>query len=223
MNTMKFDLHVHSCYSSDCDSKIDDILKHSEMNGLDGVAICDHNTIDGSIKAIERAEELGSEVIVIPSIEVSSLGGHILILGIYENIKPKLTVDETISKARELGGTIIIPHPFKRSSHGLGYIHGIDIDAIEVINSRCLNNFANKKAQTESGKLNIPGVGGSDAHIPEMIGRAYTEINTKDKDVDSILNSIKDGKVQAGGSLTPSSYVLRQIYANMKKAIVNEK
>jgi predicted metal-dependent phosphoesterase TrpH len=213
---MKFDLHVHSFYSKDSNSDLDAILNVAQMRGLSGFAICDHDTIEGGLACAARAIELGSELTVIPGVEVSSSKGHILVLGIAEDIEPLLSPAETIQKARSLGGTVIIPHPFKRSSHGIGSFEGLDIDAVEVFNSRCLFNGANRKADREAKRLRLPGVAGSDSHIPEMVGQAYTEIAAQKNTVEAVLQAIRDGKVSPAGKSSPAQVILKQMAGSVK-------
>lgn len=114
-----------------------------------------------------------------------------------------MNVPSTIEHARQLGGLVIIPHPFKRTSHGIGYVEGLDIDAVEVLNSRCMTSYANRRAKMVAEKLGITQVGGSDAHEPSMVGRSYTEIDAPEKTVKSVLSAIRNGNVRAGGGRTP--------------------
>ena len=209
---MRFDLHVHSCYSKDSNADIDSIVAYAEKNGLDGIAVCDHDTIEGGIACARRAEELGVELVVIPGIEVMSSKGHILVLGIRQDIEPHQSPEETIKRARQLGGVVIIPHPFKVTSHGIGFVGGLDIDAVEVLNSRCLTDVINKKAKKEAESLNLAQVGGSDAHTSRMVGQAYTEIEASEKTVDSVLSAIREGKVCAKGKKTPALFVIKQMF-----------
>jgi len=216
---MKFDLHVHSEYSKDSRSSHEDILRVALKRGLDGFAICDHDTIEGGLFCAEKALELGLGITVIPGVEVSSSKGHILVLGIKENIEPLLSPKETICKARKLGGTVIIPHPFKRSSHGIGSFEGLDVDAVEVFNSRCLFNGANRKAVIEAKRLGIPAVAGSDSHIPEMVGQAYTEIDISENTLEAVLRAIREGKVTPAGKNTPTPIILRQMSGSVKRKL----
>ena len=217
--SMKFDLHVHSEYSKDSKSSHDDILKTARKRGLDGFAICDHDTVEGGLACKKRALELGLELTVIPGVEVSSSKGHILVLGVSQNIEPRLSPEETIERARNLGGTVIIPHPFKKSSHGIGSFEGLDIDAVEVFNSRCLFNGANRKAAAEAKKLGIPEVAGSDSHVPEMVGQAYTEIDAPENTLDAVLEAIQEGKVSPAGKNTPTPIILKQMSGSARRKI----
>lgn len=216
---MKFDLHVHSEHSKDSNSSHDDILEAARKKGLDGVAICDHDTVEGGLACEKRALELGFELIVIPGVEVTCSKGHILVLGVSQNIEPFLSPDETIRRARKLGGIVIIPHPFKRSSHGIGSFEGLDIDAVEVFNSRCLFNKTNRKAATEAKRLGIPGIAGSDSHIPEMVGQAYTEIDASENTREAVLEAIREGKVVPVGKNTPMPIILKQMSGSVRRRI----
>jgi hypothetical protein len=209
---MKFDLHVHSCYSKDSNASLHDILEHAARNGLDGFAICDHDRIEGGIACSRRAQEIGSDMIVIPGVEVSSSKGHVLVLGVRELIEPGLSPEETIERARQQGAVVIIPHPFKMTSHGIGYIEGLDADAIEVLNSRCVTDGPNNKARKAAQELGFPMVGGSDSHEAEMVGRSYTEIDAQLRTVESVLDAIRKGNTRPGGGKTPMSFVVKQMF-----------
>jgi predicted metal-dependent phosphoesterase TrpH len=209
---MKFDLHVHSCYSKDSNASLDDILEHAARNGLDGFAICDHDRIEGGIACSRRAQDIGSDMIVIPGVEVSSSKGHVLVLGVRELIEPGLSPEETIERARQQGAVVIIPHPFKMTSHGIGYIEGLDADAIEVLNSRCVTDGPNNKARKAAQELGFPMVGGSDSHEAEMVGRSYTEIDAQLRTVESVLDAIRKGNTRPGGGKTPMSFVVKQMF-----------
>lgn len=216
---MKFDLHVHSNHSKDSKATPDEILNAALKRGLDGFAICDHDTIEGGLACEKRARELGLKITVIPGVEVSSLKGHIIVLGARKNIEPHLSPEETIERARKLGGIVIIPHPFKQSSHGIGDFEGLDIDAVEVFNSRCLFNEANRKAEQEANRLGIPGVAGSDSHIPEMVGQAYTEIDASENSLEAVLRAIREGKVVPAGENTPTTIILEQMSGSVKRKL----
>lgn len=200
---MHFDLHIHSNYSTDSNLAIDDILKQAVKIGLDGIAICDHNTVEGSLVAIQRARELNLPLLVIPGIEISTSEGHLIVLGIRENIQPGLQVLETINIAGKKGGVVIAPHPFKKNSIGFA---SKEADAIETFNSRCLFG-ENEKAKQMAFELEKPEVGGSDSHLLSTIGLGFTEIDAL-PDENSVLESIRKGKTRPGGKVIPPNIVM---------------
>ena len=54
---LKLDLHIHTNYSEDAIGSIKEIISSLQKKGLDGMAITDHNTIDGIKKALKIAME----------------------------------------------------------------------------------------------------------------------------------------------------------------------
>ncbi|VVB86673.1 PHP-associated [uncultured archaeon] len=203
---MRFDLHIHSNHSSDSSLTVDEILQQAVKKGLDGIAICDHNTVEGSLLGIRRARELNLPLIVLPGVEVSTIEGHLLVLGVKENIPHDLPYLETISVARQKGGVVIAAHPFK--SGGIGY-GARDADAVETFNSRCIfdENMKAKKIAQERGK---PEVGGSDSHLLATIGLAYTDIEAE-PDERAILSAIREGRTGSSGQVVPLSVVVIHI------------
>ena len=200
---MRFDLHIHSNYSSDSNLSVDDILNHAVRKRLDGIAICDHNTVEGSLCAIQRARELNLSLIVIPGIEISTSDGHLIVLGIRENIQSDLPVSETIMIARQKGAVVIAPHPFKKNS--IGYA-AKEADAIETFNSRCMFG-ENERAKDLALSLGISEVGGSDSHLLSTIGLGFTEIDAH-RSENSVLESIRKGKTRSDGKLIPPNIVI---------------
>jgi len=82
---------------------------YAKRNGLDGVAITDHNTVKGALKLVKRKPR---GLIVIPGIEVSTQQGHLLGLNVKTLIPPNLSIKKTIELIHEDGGIAVIPHPF---------------------------------------------------------------------------------------------------------------
>ncbi len=202
---LKLDLHLHSEYSVDGMGSPEEIIKILKKKGLDGMAITDHNNIDGSLKAIKIAPK---DFIVIPGVEISTSNGHIIALNVRETVQRELSVEETVDKILDLGGIPIVPHLYRNMS-------GIDKDklmkirskvsAIEVFNS-CSVPLTNLKIVKLAKELNLGGTGGSDSHDPKYIGWGYTTIDTTDFNVDSIISEINKKKTWGEGETLPLSY-----------------
>ncbi|HQQ25520.1 MAG TPA: PHP domain-containing protein, partial [Methanomassiliicoccales archaeon] len=135
---MKFDLHVHSSHSGDSKNRIEVVLDACVRNGLSGVAIMDHNSLEGSRYALSLKRE---DILVIPGMEISSAKGHILAYNIHEEVPRELEVGETIDLIRAQGGIAVAAHPYRMWS-GLGEEVTLanDFDAVEVHNGRSTRN-----------------------------------------------------------------------------------
>lgn len=195
---LKIDLHVHTTGSRDsftAPAQLPVILK---SRGLDGVAITNHDAPAGFSS---------SEVIIIPGIEVTAREGHILALGVSGTIERKRPADETIRQIQSMGGVAVVPHPFDPVSPCVNPSRlNSRPDAVEVINSDALFFGLNTKyAMSAAHRLGLPMVAGSDSHIPETVGDAYTLIDSSSNNIRDILNAIRAGSVEPEGQPTSVS------------------
>ena len=193
------DLHVHSVYSRDSVNTIDTITRRIKEAGFNGYALADHDTIEGLPKALEKKGDL----VVVPALEVTARGAHVLALDPNETIPMGLSVAETIEKIHEQGATAVLAHPYglPRSWVSINNMKNASLNAVEVANSAQFPYdyicSLNRKLAEE---LNLPVTGGSDAHIPDTIGRAYTIIDTPSTELCDVIDSIRKGMTEAGGS-----------------------
>jgi predicted metal-dependent phosphoesterase TrpH len=211
------DLHVHTNYSKDGESSIEEILRQAESEGLDAIAITDHDSVEGAKKALT----IPSSVLIIPGIEVSTKQGHLLVLGITEVLPAGLDVVATINIARTMGALTILPHPYHVWRHGVARRKkaGMNtVDAVEVFNSRYIVGSANQKAARIAKRLGKPCVGGSDAHNAKFVGFGRTYIDAE-KNVPAILEAIRAGRVSYGGRKTPLRTYTRQSINNTWRKI----
>ncbi len=191
---MKIDLHIHSKYSSDSHSKPKDVIKAAKKRGLGGIAITDHNSMAG----YRSIKDVGS-FIVVPGVEISTDSGHVIALGIQEDIDTKKSVGETLDDIYEQGGLAIASHPYRFWS-GLGedIVRENSWSAIETLNGRS-GILSNQRASKLAASMDTSVVGGSDSHSLATIGKAYTVMKTVSTWED-VIDAIQKGDTSAGGS-----------------------
>jgi len=207
---MIIDTHIHSTYSPDSSSAVVDIVKYSRKIGLDAVAIADHDTMKGSKEALNRFKGL-KDFVIIPAMEISTNKGHIVALGIKDEISPGLDPDETVDLIRDQGGIAVAAHPFVRYREGIfSRISSLDVDAFETLNSRYIFGYSNWKARKMAEENNIPQLGASDAHFLKAIGSCVTQLEA-DFDVESILETILSGKTNVYGDRTPLPLIIKEV------------
>ncbi|WGI17319.1 PHP domain-containing protein [Methanonatronarchaeum sp. AMET-Sl] len=219
MRYIRVDFHVHSEYSEDATGTIKEIIDSAEKQGLDAIAITDHDRIEGNIEAQEICKE--RELIVIPGIEVTTQDGHLIVLGINKKIESGLSVEKTIEIAKKENAFIIVPHLFHRYRHGIG--QKIDklkdkIDAVEVYNSRYITGIANARAKKYTKKNNIPIVAGSDSHIPAMVGRGVTKLDCE-KTVEGIFEAVRSSQTEIELIKTPLTLFTKQALSSFFREI----
>ncbi len=213
---LRLDLHIHSQYSEDGAGTPKEIIKILEKKGLNGMAITDHNAIEGSLKALKIAPK---GFIVIPSVEISTADGHILALNVKENIPRGFSVEETVEKIIDIGGTPIVPHLFRTMSgikmENLRKIYK-KLSAIEVFNG-CSVPQSNLKTAEIAKEFNLGGTGGSDSHDPRFVGNAYTIVDTVDLTINSIIKEIEKKKTWGEGTVMPLDYRRDRMVKSIKQ------
>ncbi|MBN1856689.1 MAG: PHP domain-containing protein [Dehalococcoidia bacterium] len=192
----KIDLHVHTCYSSDSNTSLTAIAEQCRRASVDGVAITDHNCIEGAL----RLREMGT-VRVIVGEEIRTACGELIGLFLERLIPKGLSPMETIRLVREQGGLVCVPHPLGRrpfsSRNSLGTVadgHYFpskpvlsrnslltdeilgQVDMVEVMNARTAFESTWIACRHLADMNELIPCAGSDAHTLREIGRATVEI-----------------------------------------------
>lgn len=216
---LNLDLHVHTVRSPDGCSTISDIANVARSRGLHGIAVADHDLIMFEGESVRLSGELG--LLVIPAVELTTDVGHLLVLNPKRDLVG-FALREAAQAASKDGSPIIIPHPMDPFSHGIGENQTLSIlcysPLIEVLNASTLSRY-NKKASTLASSNSLPVVGGSDAHIAEAVGDAYTVVDTPCPDLNSVLAAIANGQTRPAGGRTSINTSLKTVYARLKKYI----
>jgi len=191
---LKADLHIHTRYSLDCDTPLEEIVSLCEKIGINCIAIADHGTTEGALKMQSLAP-----FSVIVAEEILTTHGEIMGMFLKETIPSGLSVEKTLARIRTQDGLVCIPHPFdmfRPSALNSRMIEKIadQIDIVEAFNSRALLLQSSTKARVFAEKYGIAKSAGSDAHTLGEIGNAYVEI-PEFNGRDEFLNALAKGKV----------------------------
>jgi hypothetical protein len=188
--------------------KPDKIIRVAKSRGLDGIAITDHNTIEGAIETARYAQQ--KDFLVIIGEEILTKAGEIIGLFLKENISAEDPF-EVVSRIHSQGGIAVLAHPFV--SHltiekGLAEL----LDACEGFNAR----HARVKTLVEVGgerliadfakEHGLSLVAGSDAHFYREIGRARTIIPASN--LSEVKEAILRGTTALTGKKTPPVYLV---------------
>jgi predicted metal-dependent phosphoesterase TrpH len=211
------DLHVHTTYSKDSLITPKDLVYYAKKRGLNGVAVTDHNQLEGAWKIAKETDFL-----VIPGMEVSSSDGHIVALNVHELIPRGFSAVETVERIHRAGGVAIACHPYVLFKGCLRDKVCATFDAIEVINARAFP-FKNsvKKAEESAKKFELSRVAGTDAHYGPQIGYGYTAIEAAEPSVEAIAKAIVKGDCQPFGQPVPAVINLTQQFLRLKRIAKN--
>ena len=213
MNMFCADMHVHTIASPDARIYPRELVSTLRKKGFSIVVVTDHDTIKGWKEVSYYSRKNG--MIFVRGVELSFRGAHILLYGIGKTgWKRILSLRETgsLEELRDLikkeNGIMAAAHPLLRPK-GIGAI-GFDrsiFDAVEVFNGGA-RNFREALRLARG----IPGIGGSDAHFREFIGRCWTCFDEMPGSEDDVLEYIRQGKITAGGIPSTTGDMIRRYF-----------
>jgi predicted metal-dependent phosphoesterase TrpH len=210
---LKLDLHVHSHFSADSSITTKELVFYAKKRGLDGVAITDHDRLEGALRIAKETDFL-----IIPGVEISSKAGHVTGLNVQNEIPSNQDVEETVERIHDAGGLALACHPYGLFKGGLGKKVTSKFDAVEVVNSSAFPfGYSAKRSRELALSLGIRSlVAGSDAHYGPEIGRAYTALDAR-KEIDEVVEAIRKGMCEPFGQATPLTLRFKKILVTVFK------
>lgn len=182
--TGKADPHIHTAHGDGLHTAAEIVEYAEHQTDLDLIAITDHDEVEAGLRAREYAQARGYRVTVVPGVEITTRGGHLLALGIERPFKMLRPLEETVDEVRAAGGLCIVPHPYSWLTTSIG-ARGLrrlmpvgalcKVDGIELWNPSLAGKVTHERARVENAlRLGLAETGGSDAHAISFIGSAYT-------------------------------------------------
>lgn len=228
------DLHFHSHFSDGANT-VDDIVQRARQLGI-GIAITDHNAIDGAVE-LSRFDDVFS----IPGIEITAREGTHVLVYFYRindlkafyaaHVQPHmgptvmssidLDVETILQRARQYKSVVIFPHPYSAAFTGICNHSRSDVqldrllklaDGVEVINSENLKRW-NLKSALLGFNLNRAITGGSDGHSVQQMGSVVTYTACK-PNCEAFLDAVSRKQAKVVGS---ESKLLEKIQSNGAK------
>ena len=236
-----FDLHFHSRHS-DGSNSVEEIARHARALNI-GVAITDHNAIEGALRI-----DACKDVLSIPGIEVTSQEGAHILVYFYDvdslqcfyhyDIKPfmgsdlmsstTLRMEEIIARARKYDSVVIFPHPSCAVYTGICNPYFPQerqqdlfrlADGVEVINSGNLKK-QNLKCALLGFNLDKAITGGSDGHVLKHMGKVVSYADCR-PERQAFLDAVKQKRNKVIGKevnifrkMTANGYKLRSNFRN---------
>jgi hypothetical protein len=171
---LRVDLHLHSHFSHDGKSSLDELVARARECGLDRIALTDHNTIEGALNLVNMEPELA-----IAGEEIKTLEGEVIGLFITSRVSPFLAAEDAMDLIHGMGGLTYLPHPLDRRRSNYRPERVVElasrVDIIETYNPWC-DAAANEAAASLADELGKVTATGSDSHSADELGRSWMEM-----------------------------------------------
>ena len=203
---MIIDLHTHTKpWSDDSNLELPHLIHKAKQAGLNGVCLTEHDWFWDRDALAKLSQE--HDFLVLPGVEISTDDGHLLVFGVEEYSFGMHHVEYLKGVVDETEGVIILAHPYRRQFYNDDDIHAAVeqyhqnsvfhfVDTIEVLNGRA-SARQNKFRQELCRRLNLKGVGGSDAHASLDIPSCATHFERKISNVEELITELKAGRFRA--------------------------
>ncbi|HVB78100.1 MAG TPA: PHP domain-containing protein [Candidatus Nitrosotalea sp.] len=182
---LRIDLHLHSEFSPDSRTPLDQLVEACARVGLDQVALTDHNTAAGALELALLAPDLA-----IVGEEVRTDQGEIIGLFMSSSLPARITAVEACDLIHGMGGLTYAAHPFDRRRAHFDQVSldrlGDRLDIVEVYNPWS-GPEANLMAEEYCRARDKIAATGSDAHSVEELGLSWMEIDDYGDSADFLL------------------------------------
>jgi len=194
----KIDLHIHTRLGGDSLINPGDVFERAREVGLDAVCITEHHSYDLSEPFDEISRKTNFPIF--RGLEYRADNGHLLIYGVPASrgsLPPSLPVQRVVDWVHKNGGVAVPAHPYQKSMVGnnLGddifKINGLF--ALEALNGS-VSSADNRRASEAANRLKINGIGGSDAHGIQVLGKAYTCFPAPVTTAKELTSALRSGK-----------------------------
>ena len=205
---LRVETHCHNVFSNhnnylsrlpfDCGVTLEEQLENAALQKIDVMFVTNHNTLDGYSQILEykRNHEKYQNITIYPAEEITiNNKGHVLAYGIENEIRPGMTLDETLDEIRKQNGISCAAHPFAVSNGIREEARKCDI--IESFNSNNIDIFSNLIAERFTKQNNLKSIVGSDSHVKSTIGRSFNTVESENN-IDSMLESLGKGRFKIG-------------------------
>lgn len=186
------DLHVHTREGSACASQsAEELIARAVEVGLDGIAITDHNCIEGALKAQRLARRKAVKVFLGVEVSTDEIG-DVLVYGLRDSIPDaRVSMRKLARLAEREGAVMFAAHPFRRHNTSALWAWMEDqrydwrravqlpellkpLTGIEVYNGGATPQ-ENETAALFAARFKLLGIAGSDAHGKLRVGWCATE------------------------------------------------
>ncbi len=198
---LKVDLHTHT--ADDPEETIHhtgrELIDKAHRLEFDALCITNHNAVCSNGYLRDYARELG--IILLPGVEITVQGKHVIIINAQEEILKARTFDD-LRRMRNGNSLIVAPHPYFPGLYSLFGKMRLNIELFDAIefswfyHSHINFNLFAARAAEEFG---LPLLGTSDCHKLGKFGSTYSVVDAE-KDPESIIEAVKAGRIEVAAN-----------------------
>lgn len=216
------DFHLHSDASNDGENSPAELAELAREEGLDFLALTDHNTIEGFSKI-----EKNLEFLFIPGIEVTLTRGHFNVFGMrawrpwmeeinvtqkalplpdkYQSVSDLMSLIEQEGLVNSINHPLLHPWEWLFKKTDLEFIHCVELwnDLYYPDNAQANPKTVDLWTDWLNEGIRVTAIGGSDYHYPpkpdlglfgERLGQPTTYVYAEELSAVSILEGIRRGR-----------------------------
>lgn len=192
---MLIDLHCHTQPLSACSAlTLDALVAAAVHKGLDGLCLTEHDRAWNPIELAKARER--SPIPLFSAVELTTDMGHVLAFGLAGPDRFSAVAQRVFEASRGEGALLFLAHPAR---DGLLKVSHETVEYFESVESQngSDSRLQNLAAAGLAKGFRLPGIGGSDAHTMEEVGRAATRFQSRIETDRELIEAIGAGAYEA--------------------------
>jgi hypothetical protein len=195
---LEADFHVHA-WLGDGALPPWELLREARRNGLDAIAVTNHNQVFSARLVRWFSRLLGGGPLVLVGQEVTTPGFHMIAAGIESRVDWRLDAAALVQAIHAQGGRAIAAHPGQGLQGGLQQAFG-SLDGAEVWHPMVLTRPRGRRALREfqrrlrSVGRPVAAIGSSDFHVLAALGLCRTYVFVREASPAGVLEAIGAGR-----------------------------
>lgn len=203
---MYIDLHTHSVSSDDSRANVEQYVKwigvlRRKGHRIDGFVLTEHRKFDFDLDYSQIGAD--DDVLILKGSELDTDLGHFLVYGVTEELAGRVDFSDVnmsglrlVEAAEETGAVAIPAHPGR---FGIGLIefagNGLDFSGLRAAERLNGSNRPGEQERAEEiiSRLELPGTGGSDAHLVSAVGKCMTRFDGEIASEQDLVAQLKKG------------------------------
>ncbi|MBA4180682.1 MAG: hypothetical protein C0506_08860 [Anaerolinea sp.] len=192
---MLIDLHCHSLPRSQCSSLAPvQLVELARERGLDGVCLVEHDAFWPAKELAELRRATG--FLILAGVEFSTDMGHVLAFGLRTGSGMFASARALFDASKREGALLYLAHPARDGHLRVSHDTVEFFESVEAINGSD-SRIQNMAATGLARGFRLPGIGGSDAHMPAEVGRAATRFEAAISSEADLVAALRSGRYEA--------------------------